>query len=193
MRLSPGRHFRSMPILQWIVLWGIGLVPVWILPILPSSIPVGPFNLPEFLPLWKTVGPCDLPVKYPLYWAWTIGVLVFVPNAFREDRSRAEQNVDLKLEGPQRDIQELKDELERKISELQEQKEQLAEMDRVMRIGFERANVTLPPRRMSLRALLTLDAMQPTVTLDPRAGRFVRWVKYPALRFCKSFWKWLKG
>ena len=78
-------------------------------------------------------------------------MVVLVPIAFRKDRSRAEQNVDLRLEDPQRDIQRLKDELEQTKTDLQGQKEQLAEMDRVIRIGFERANVTLPPRRMALQ------------------------------------------
>ena len=181
-----------MPLLQWIVLYAIGLLPVWILPILPFSIPVGRFDLPEFVPLWKTVCPCVVP-KYPIYVIWTAVVVVLVPIAFRKDRSRAEQNVDLRLEGPQRDIQRLKDELEQTKTDLQGQKEQLAEMDRVMRIGFERANVTLPPRRMALQVSWDFDLPQAGRTLVPRAGRFKCWVIRPAVRFGKWFGKWFKG
>ena len=193
MRLSPGRHFRSMPLLQWMVLLAIGLVPVLLFPILPPWKTVGPFDLPEFLPLWKTVGTFDLPIRDPAYGLWILCVLGLVPIAFRKDRSRAEQNVDLRLEGPQRDIQRLKDELEQTKTDLQGQKEQLAEMDRVMRIGFERANVTLPPRRMALQVSWDFDLPQAGRTLVPRAGRFKRWVIRPAVRFGEWFGKWFKG
>ena len=179
----------SMPRHQWIVLWAIGLFPVLLFPILPFSITVGRFDLPEFLPLWKTVGPFDLPIKPPAYVLWTIFVLFVVPKAFREDRSRAEQSIDVKVEGPKRDIQRLKDELEQTKTDLQEQKEQLAETDRVMRIGFAEADVTLPLRPMPLRASVGLSAPQITsVTLHTRAGRLEHWVKRPAHRFRKWFW-----
>ena len=187
MRLSPGRHFRSMPLLQWMVLLAIGLVPVLLFPILPPWKTVGPFDLPEFLPLWKTVGTFDLPIRDPAYGLWILCVLGLVPIAFRIERSRAEQNVDLRLEGPQTDIQRLKDELEQTKTDLQGQKEQLAEMDRVMRIGFERANVTLPPRRMALQVSSDFDLLQAGRTLVPRAGRFKRWVIRPAVRFGECF------
>ena len=168
-------HLTSMPLLQWMVLWAIGLVPVLLFPILP---------------LWKTVGPFDLPIKYLAYGLWTIFVLFLVPKAFREDRSRAEQSIDWKLGGPKRDIQRLKGELEQTKTDLQEQKEQLAEMDRVMRIGFSEADVTLPPRRISLRSSFAFDVPQAAVTLHARGGgRLVRWVKRPALRFWKWFWE----
>ena len=177
--LSPGRHFRRMPLLQWIVLWAIGLVPVLLLPILPISITVGTF---------------DLPIRDPAYGLWILCVLGLVPIAFRKDRSRAEQNVDLRLEGPQRDIQRLKDELEQTKTDLQGQKEQLAEMDRVMRIGFAQVDgVTIPSRRMALQVSWGFDLPQPTVTLVPHAGRFKRWVIRPAVRFGKWFGKWFKG
>ena len=177
--LSPGRHFRRMPLLQWIVLWAIGLVPVLLFPILPISITVGTF---------------DLPIRDPAYGLWILCVLVLVPIAFRKDRSRAEQNVDLRLDGPQRDIQRLKDELEQTKTDLQGQKEQLAEMDRVMRIGFAQVDgVTIPSRRMALQVSWGFDLPQPTVTLVPHAGRFKRWVIRPAVRFGKGFGKWFKG
>ena len=54
--------------------------------------------------------------------------LVLVPKAFREDKSRAEQSADLRLEGPKRNIQRLEGELEQSKTDLQEQKEQLADM-----------------------------------------------------------------
>ena len=167
-------HLTSMSLLQWMVLCAIGLVPVLLFPILR---------------LWKTVGPFDLPIKYLAYGLWTIFVLFLVPKAFREDRSRAEQSIDWKLGGPKRDIQRLKGELEQTKTDLQEQKEQLAEMDRVMRIGFSEADVTLPPRRISLRSSFAFDVPQAAVTLHARGGgRLVRWVKRPALRFWKWFW-----
>ena len=159
-----------MPLLQWLVLWSIGLLPVWIFPILP---------------LCKTVGPFDLPIKYLVYVLWTISIVLLVPKAFREDKSKAEQGIDFKLEGPTSDIQRLKGELEQTITGLLDQRDQLAEMDRVMRIGFERAVVALPPRRMSLRASFTFEASQPAVTLHSRVGWLVRWVQRPLLRLKK--------
>ena len=179
----------SMPRHQWIVLLVIVLVPVFIFPILPLWKTVGPFCLPEFLPLWKTVGPFDLPIKYPTYGLWGIFALVLVPEAFRQDRSRAEQSINVKLKGPKRDIQRLKDELEQMKTDLQEQKEQLAETYRVMQIGFAEADVTLPLRPMPLRASVGLSAPQIAfVTLHTRAAKLVRWVKSPAHRFWKWFW-----
>ena len=157
------------------VLWAIGLVPVLLFPILP---------------LWNTVDPFNPLIKSLAYGLWIIFVLVLVPKAFREDRSRAEQSIDWKLGGPKRDIQLLKGELEQTKTDLQEQKEQLAEMDRVMRSGFAQADVTLPPRRISLQASHAFDVPQVSATtLHTRGGgRLVRWVKQPALRFWKRFW-----
>ena len=54
-----------------------------------------------------------------------------------------EQSVDRELEGPITDIQQLKVELERTKTGLEEQ---LAEMARVMRSGFEHVGVGLPHR-----------------------------------------------
>ena len=166
-------HLTSMSLLQWMVLCATGLVPVLLFPILP---------------LWKTVGLFDLPISYPAYGLWTIFVLFLVPKAFREDRSRAEQSIDWKLGGPKRDIQRLKGELEQTKTDLQEQKEQLAEMDRVMRIGFSKVDVTLPPRRMSLRVSWAFDLPQAAVTHTRAGGRLVRWVKRLAHRFWEWFW-----
>ena len=184
------RHLKSMPGLQWIVLWAIGLFPVLLFPILPSSITVGRFDFPEFLSLWKTVGPFYLPIKWPVYVLWTIFVLVLVPKAFREDKSRAEQSADLRLEGPKRDIQRLEGELEQSKTDLQEQKEQLADMDRVMRDGFAEVGVTPPPRRISLRGGgLTVGAALSRPTLNVGGGsKLARWVKLPVRRFWKWFW-----
>ena len=116
-------------------------------------------------------------------------VLFLVPTAFREDKSRAEQSIDLKLEDPKRDIQRLESELEQSKTDLQEQKEQLAEVDRVMRIGFEEAGVTLPPRKIRLRLSATAGAPQARFTLNVSGGsRLARWVKLPVRRFWKWFW-----
>ena len=130
------------------------------------------------------------PARLLGYGLWTILVLFLVPTAFREDKSRAEQSIDLKLEDPKRDIQRLESELEQLKTDLQEQKEQLAEMDRVMRIGFAEVGGTLPPRRKSLRASWAFNVAQAGVTLDVRGGsRLARWVKRPVRRF----WKWFCG
>ena len=181
-------HLKSMPLLQWVVLLVLGFIPVFVLPNLPLSVTIGPFDLPQFVPLWKTVGAFDFPIKSGANWVWFISVLVFVPTAFREDRSRAEQSIDFKLEGPQRDIQRLTGKLEKAETDLQEQKEQLAEMDRAMRAGFGEAGITIPPRRMSLRASFAFDVPQVSVTLHTSASRLVRWVKRPALGCWKWFW-----
>ena len=168
------RHFKSMPRLQWMVLWAIGLVPVLLLPAVPSSVTVGPF---------------DLPIMYLAYGLWIILVLFLVPKAFREDKSRAEQSIDLKLEGPTKDIQRLQDELEQAKTDLQEQKEQSAEMDRVMRIGFAEAGVTLPPRKSRGRASFTFGVPHVSATGTSSGGsRLARWVKRPVRRFWKWFW-----
>ena len=188
MILGVWKFFKGMPLHQWVVLLVLGFIPLFGLPTLPRSVTIGPFNLPEFVPLWKTVGAFDF-IKCLADLAWVICVLFFVPKAFREDKSRAEQSIDSKLEDPKRDIQSLKGELEQMKTDLQEQKEQLAEIDHVMRNGFAEADVTLPPRRMSLRANFHFDVPQPSITLHTRAARLERWVKRPALRLKK----WVLG
>ena len=171
------------------VLCATALVPVLIFPILPSSVTVGAFDLPEFLPLWTTVGCFDIPIKHIVHGLWLLFVVILGPKAFREDRARLENTVDLKLEDPKRDIQRLEGELEQSKTDLQAQKEQLAEMDRVMRIGFAEAGVTLPPRRIRLRGSLTAGATLGRATLNVGGGsRLARWVKRPVRRFWKWFW-----
>ena len=98
--------------LQWMVLSATALIPVLVFPILPSSAKVGPFDLPKFLPLWNTVGSFDIPIKHIVYGLWLLFVVIIGPKAFREDRSRLEQTVNLKLEDPKGDIQRLEGELE---------------------------------------------------------------------------------
>ena len=182
-------HLRSMTLLQWVVLIATALVPVLVFPILPSSVTVCPFNLPEFLPLWTTVGSFDIPIKHIVHGLWLLFVVVFGPKAFREDRARLEKTVNLKLEGPKSDIQRLERELEESKIDLQAQKEQLADMDRVMRDGFSIFRVTLP-RRISLRGgSLTVGATLSKATLNVDGGsRLARWVKRPVRRFWKWFW-----
>ena len=169
------RHFKSVPRLQWLILWAIGLVPVLLFPLMP---------------LWKTVGAFDHPIKYLAYGLWTILVLFLVPTAFREDKSRAEQSIDLKLEDPKKDIQRLESELEQSKTDLQAQKEQLADMDRVMRDGFDKVGVTLPPRKIHIRASFISGISQLRVAVNVSGGsRLARWVKRPVRRF----WKWFCG
>ena len=167
------RYLTSMPLLQWGVFLSLGPLPVLLFPLLP---------------LHKTVGPFNLPVTYCAYGLWTMAVLILAPKAFRDDKSRATEDVDFKLEGQQRYIQRLQGELEQTTNDLQNQREQLAEMDRVMRIGFEGAAVSLPPRRMSLQASYSFDVWQPAITLESRAGLLIRWVQRPVQRFKKWLW-----
>lgn len=182
-------HLRTMTLLQWMVLSATALVPVLVFPILPSSVTVGPFDLPEFLPLWTTVGPFDLPIKHIVYVLWLLFVVILGPKAFREDRARLENTVNLKLEDPKRDIQRLEGELEQSKTDLQAQKEQLADMDRVMRDGFDKVGVTLPPRKTPLQFSATSGAPQARFTLNVSGGsRLARWVKRPVRRFWKWFW-----
>ena len=182
-------HLRSMTLLQWMVLSATALVPVLVFPILPSSVTVGPFDLPEFLPLWTTVGRFDIPIKHIVYVLWLLFVVILGPKAFREDRARLENIVNLKLEDPKRDIQRLEGELEQSKTDLQAQKEQLADMDRVMRDGFDKVGVTLPPRNIRIRASFTSGVSQVRVKLNVSGGsRLARWVKRPVRRFWKWFW-----
>ena len=185
------RHLTSMTLLQWMVLSMTALVPVLAFPVLPSSVPVGPFGLPEFLPLWKTVGGFDIPIKNMVYGLWLLFVVLLGPKAFREDRARLEKTVDLKLDGPTRDIQWLEGELEQSKIDLQDQKEHLADMDRVMRDGFNKVCVALPPRKIRLRSSsLAVDATLSKATLNVGGGsRLARWV----IRRARRFWKWFWG
>ncbi len=168
------RYLTSMPLLQWGVFLSLGPLPVLLFP---------------FLPLYKTeVDPFNLPITYYAYGLWTVAVLILAPKAFRDDKFRAKEDVDFKLEGLKGYIQRLQGELEQTTTDLQNQREQLAEMDRVMRIGFERAVVSLPPRRISLQASHSFNVWQPTITLESRAGLLVRWVQRPVLRFKNWVW-----
>ena len=167
-------HLRTMTLLQWMVLSATALVPVLVFPILPSSVTVGPF---------------DLPIKHIVYVLWLLFVVILGPKAFREDRARLENTVNLKLKDPKRDIQRLEGELEQSKTDLQAQKEQLADMDRVMRDGFDKVGVTLPPRKTPLQFSATSGAPQARFTLNVSGGsRLVRWVKRPVRRFWKWFW-----
>ena len=182
-------HLTSMTRLQWMVLSATAVVPVLVFPTLPYSVTLGPFDLPEFLPLWKTDARFDILIKHIVYGLWLLFVVILGPKAFREDRARLEQTVDLRLEDPKRDIQRLEGELEQSKSDLQEQKEQLADMDRVMRDGFDKVGVALPPHKIRLRLSATSGAPQARFTLNVSGGsRLTRWVKLPVRRFWKWFW-----
>ena len=182
-------HLTSMTRLQWMVLSATALVPVLVFPILPSSVTVGPFDLPEFLPLWTTVGRFELPIKHIVHGLWLLFVVILGPKAFREDRARLENTVNLKLQDPKRDIQRLEGELEQSKTDLQAQKEQLADMDRVMRDGFDKAGFPLLPRKIRARASFTFGVPQVSATLNVGGGsRLARWVKRPVCRFWKWFW-----
>ena len=186
------RLLKGLSVRQYLVIFSTILVPVFLFPVLPDSTPVGPFESPEFLRLTISVGSFDLPIKYPAYVLWVPVAVLLLASAFREDRSRTEQSVDWKLKGPIRDIQQLKDDLERTKTDLQEQTERLSEMDRDTRSGFEEAGVTLPFRVRAGGVNFAFDVSQPSVTLHTRSvSRLVRcgrWVKRPALRIWKWFW-----
>ena len=203
MVLRTWRHLMSRSRLQWTVIIVTIFVPV-AFSLLPPPTTVGPFESPKFLPFSLTVESFVLPTRDPVFVVpaflfWGLFVVFLVPTAFKEDRSHAEQSIDRKLEGPIRDIQEVKDELERTKTGLQEQ---LAEMSRVMRSGFEQVRVALPPSQISLGAtastgmstdFVTEHFRGPRTPIRYRVIRTQRWVTHDAPRILKRFWKWFWG
>ena len=195
MVLGVWRHLKSMPILQWVALWAIGLLPVLLLPNIPSSLTFGPFDLPEFLRFSKTVGPYHLPfLKNISLAAWTIFVLVVVPKAFREEKFNSEQIVDKKLEGPIRDIQQQKEDWKRAVAGLEAQIERL---DRDMRSGFQEVGVDLPSRQASIAASISGSggSVSASLTKVPARGprwmiRVRLWVTSRVLPILKRVWMW---
>ena len=166
-----------MPLLQWVVLWAIGLVPALTFP---------------FLSLWKTVGPFDLPYRCLVYLLWVILVFILVPKAFREEKSKAEQSFDSKLQGPIEDVQRIGGELGQAKADIQVQRLHLAETDRTiqdMKDDLAKVGISLPSHhRVSAEGVaFTFSVSQPAVTHRAHAGRLVRWVKRPALRFLGWF------
>ena len=129
------RRWKSMSRLQWMAMFVTMFIPT-VFSLLPSPITVEPFVLPTRHPAFIV----------PVFGLWSLLVLVLVPAVFRQDRSNMGQVLDRKLQGPIREIKQLKDDLERTKADLDEQ---VAWMERATRAGFEKLGVTfsLPPDR----------------------------------------------
>ena len=166
------RLLASLSLRQYMVILITIILPAIFLPILAPSIPGGPVVLPI------------------VYFVWSVVAVLSVASMLKDDRSKAAQSVDRKLENLSREVQLLKDEHLRRTAGLQDQ---VNEIDRVVRSGFEGLGVVLSPRRSSLRANISagVPRMSATLTVDSpnRIVRFRRWVQRHALRF----WRWFYG
>ena len=186
---------KSMSLLQSVTMLMTVFIPT-VFSLLPFSITVGPFESPSFLPFSMRIESFALSTRHPAFVApvfgvWSLLVLVLVPAVFKQDKSNVEQIVDRNLEGPQRDIQQLKEDHERMKADLREQREHLAWMEDDTRAAFKEVNVSFPLRVKAGGIGFSFDLPQPCVTLHARpVGRLVRcgrWLKHHALRFRKWF------
>ena len=139
------------------------------------------------LPSWITGGHVWVAV---IYICWIPVVILSVASMLEEDRSKAEQGVDRKLTILSTEVQLLKDEHSRTTAGL---KDQMTEIDSVMRATFEEMGVVLPRRPISLRASLSAGTPKMSATLtvvgESRMTRFRHWVQRHALQF----WRWFYG
>lgn len=143
-----------------------------------------------FFPLlqsWIPGGPVGLAV---IYLGWIAIVFLSVASMLEEDRSKAEEGVDQKLNVLSTEVQRLKDEHSRTTAGL---KDQMTEIDKDMRSTFKLMGVVVPRRPISLRADFSAGAptisASATVVGESRIARFRRWIKNRTLRF----WRWLYG
>ena len=141
----------------------------------------------QFLPS-STVG--DLIIRPIIYVLWSAIAVLFVALMLREDKSKAEKNVDQKFKNLTDEIQEVKDDLKHKKNGLQDQ---VDEINKVMRTAFKELNVVLPPPSVFLRVEFNAGAahMSAKVTVNNRKKmtRFRFWFK----RQSRRFWRWVYG
>ena len=175
MILSIWCHLRSLSRNQWLLIVITIFLPGMLFQLLPSLVPG------ELLEL------------IIIYIVWPLAVVIVVVLTVRDDRSKADQRVDRKLEGLSQDIQQTKESHIRTISHLSGLVDRVNDMDSNMREGFSGLGVHLPPRRISLRGDVTFDAalFSATVSSNDRnkVVRLCRWINRQARRL----WKLLVG
>ena len=171
MILKAARLVRSLSRRQYAMIVITIVIPALIF-LLPSSITGGP--------VWVAV----------IYIGWIAVVVLSVASMLEEDRSKAQQSVDRKLKILSTEVQRLKDVHSQTTAGL---KDQVTEIDSVMRSTFEQMGVVLPPSTISLRASFSAGAAQMSATLtvvgESRMTRFRHWVQRHALQF----WRWFYG
>ena len=145
---------------------------------------------PTIVPSLVSSGIGGLVLVVFVYLVWPAIVVLSVASMLKGDKSKAEQSVDQKLKGLSSELQLLKEEHKRTTAGL---KDQVTEIDRVMRSAFEELGVVLPPRRTLLRADMVGGAASGGAALSVRSPkrlvRFRHWVWRHALRF----WRWFYG
>ena len=172
MILKAARRVRSLSRRQYAVIIITIVIPALILPVLPSSITGGPVRLAV------------------IYIGWIAVVVLSVASMLDEDQSKAKQSVDRKLKTLSTEVQRLKDGHSRTTAGL---RDQMTEIDSVMRATFEEMGVVLPRRPISLRASFSAGTAKMSATLtvvgESRMTRFRHWVQRHALQF----WRWFYG
>ena len=127
--------------------------------------------------------PGEFIVRPVIYILWSLIAFLSVASMLHEDKAKAEEDVNRKVNDLSNEVQKMKKNRENTFAGLQNQ---LDELDRVVRSGFEEIGHPLPPRRISLRGSIEFDALQASgaLTVRNRKGmrRLLLWVKRQAYR-----------
>ena len=129
----------------------------------------------------------------PIYVVWGLFAVLSIAAMMKDDKTKAEENMDRKLRSLSNEVRLLKEENERKIIGLQDHVKDLREMNKTVRAAFEGLGVSLPPEVVSLRVSVsggTPRLSDNLTVVNPRKlARFHSWVKRQITRF----WRWLYG
>ena len=161
---------------------------IWL--VLISTTIIIPGIVLSYLPSWTAN---YVEVRILTYIVWVVIAVYSVAFAVREDRSKADQRADRKLECLSQDVQQTKDDYARTAAHLSGLVDRVNDMDTNVREGFSGLGVHLPPRRISLRGGVTFDAALFSATVSSNDRNKVvllcRWIKRQARRL----WKLLVG
>ena len=162
------------------------LSPIWLVLILTTIIIPG--IVLSYLP---SLTADNLEARIFIYIVWGVIVVYSVAFAVREDRAKANQSVDRKVECLSQDIRQTKDDFARTDEHLSRLVDRVNDMDSNMREGFKEIGVELPPREILLGGAVNSES-----DLDAELGenrskavRFCRWINRQARRL----WKLLVG
>ena len=166
-------HLRSLSWNQWLLIIITIFLPGMLFQLLPSLVQG------KLLELIIT------------YIVWPLAVVIVVALTVREDRSKADQRVDRKLEGLSQDIQQTKESHIRTSDHLAGLADRVNDMDSNMREGFKGLGVELPPRHVLVGGVVSpeSDLNHELGENRSKAVRFCRWIKRQARRL----WKLLVG
>ena len=121
---------------------------------------------------------------------WSVFAVLAVASMLRRDRSESEQLVAQQTEALSVQVRGLREELEDSRADLRQQVDDLEE---VVRSTLEKLGGVLPPRPISLRARVTIGSPTVSATLSVVGGSKVARIRQWFRRAMRRLWKVVYG